>query len=259
MASSSSLGTAGQTTGGQSTTAATPVTTANHVPTVAPPAINARHVTTESTFEVAWAPSRALQNSAVVHALWGGVAFVVIITIAIATTDNSDSTNWPHARQMSDPMVFTHILALIPIFLAIDKGMPLLAGILASSTIMSFFYHLFNEEETSSVLMDLDVLLSNVTVFCMVVLFLVTLTLPHSNRTMIVITVILAIMSMVCYYGSVDGDTEQDMCRRHRMHPLWHCLAYLTSAAVIWNFNRDPATTLFSRRASIRSIQTFTF
>lgn len=195
------------------------------------------------------------------YLLWGGIAFMVMATLLIAFTDSSDIEAWPKARSLDDPMVLTHVLAIGPIVLALQKDIPLTTGILVSSTIASFFYHLFMEEETNSALVWLDTVLA-VILFCLTVLLLITgMTFPSVNWHLVAASFVIGAMAIYAYWvghEGEEGDAKQE-CLRHRMHPMWHCLGFIGVSLVIWNFTRDERTSRFSHNRWVYMLQTFSF
>lgn len=192
--------------------------------------------------------------------LWIGVAFIVLITVVIATTDNSDLSKWPSARPLTDPMVVSHVLAILPIYLSIDRRMFLTAGILSATTCVSFFYHLFMETETNETLVHMDVVMAQIVLGVVLLIWCITSTFEDSNRHVLAAAVVMGLMAAVTYLMSYDDTTEKAQCLRHRLHPLWHCIGFLGAALVIWNFVRDPRTSSFRTTPGlVRTMQTFGF
>lgn len=191
--------------------------------------------------------------------LWG---FVALCTFAVATVILTDNTaEWPSVRSVADPMVISHIFAILPLMLAIDRNLPLVATVICASTVASFFYHMFGETSSNSMVVHLDVVMACILCIIMLALMATTLTLTHSPQ-MFAVTVLLGALALVCYVFAghnllSDPGTEFE-ARRERLHPLWHCLAFVALATAIFNFHRNELT-LYSRNRFVYAMQTFSF
>ena len=156
-------------------------------------------------------------------------------------------------RDLSDPLVVTHLFALPAIFIAIASGMPLFGTFLAAVTITSLFYHIFAEHQ--GVVADIDRWLAATMIVAALFIFGVSLTL-HPNGPFSVLAALLAIVAVIAYVRSHDVD---NMAQQENLHALWHFFGFLALAGVAANMHRGPTTQFAAPGTWLHSAQTFSY
>jgi hypothetical protein len=209
--------------------------------------------------ESGYAPKPVLENIWGRSLVWGSVVLITVVIAIITLTDSVALDEWPSIRDLTEPMILSHLIALIPICLAIRNSMPLTAGFLVAATIASFFYHLFMETSTNDTLVHLDVFLATSTAVLTGLILVVSLTFSHTSYHAVAVSIVLSILALFTYTYPNLSHHAVDSTIKDKLHPLWHILAFLSTAVVIWNFRRNPSYTQFSRNPWVYKIQTFSW
>lgn len=139
-------------------------------------------------------------------------------------------------RSWDDPTVSTHAFALVPLFIAIRKGMWTTAAVLGIATFISLIYHRYMEQPGGRLLDSIDMASAYFLAVWTVVLLTVSMFRAPSVvwTTLVLIT---ACSSAVLFYTQPRSDTKDVYnCRHEKLHPMWHISAFAGITFVLLNY-----------------------
>lgn len=161
------------------------------------------------------------------------VGFVVLGVVAAVTLPVRRNMD---ARPLGDPMVSSHIFALIPLAFAVHNRMWIAASVIVASTIASVVYHMARERPGSG-LQILDTTLAYafaLFVGGLAILLLVSGTVKAAGTLPLLLTGLAAGAMGTVLLWLPDMVRTKDPCYAERVHPLWHLLAFAAASMVMW-------------------------
>lgn len=173
-------------------------------------------------------------NTTLQHVL--GIASVFFVVLGVVAVLVMPVRRNMDARTAGDPMVSSHIFALIPLAIAVHHRMWLAAAVIASSTMASVVYHLARERPGSG-LQLLDTVfayLFAIFVGGLALLLAVSGASATTHTVPILVTGIFAGIIGTLLLWLPDMVSTKDPCYEGRVHPLWHMLAFASASLVIW-------------------------
>lgn len=128
---------------------------------------------------------------------------------------------WPGRRAITDPLVSTSLMMLLPAMVWYAADQPLQALLVAFGALASTFYHLRGEPE--GLILGVDIAFATAALVATVWAFLAAV-IEHSNHSLLWLAgaMFFGMAADQCFRASARAINDRDVFRYEIIHAIWH-------------------------------------